>query len=328
VQETAALVQQGLTPKAALQRWVDAAVQRSAVAPAPAAVVAAPPATASAVDPAAELAARLGTPSDAQRDAALDARYRTGKTKTPSAPTAARMQAEADARIAAERATTPAPTVAPAPAPPPTKPTRVRTQKAPAAVVAASAATTDTPVEAAKTVTNQIERVIDTQGLKSGAAVQARVMEALTKEIQAAREAAGFGDITTRRTGTTGGVVSVDGEPVATWDKGGAVRWMGGGGVGMHGRSLGPPPEVLPGVPGDTPIGRYPINARNMSPSEVERAAKNAVAATISRTRGAGQMRVQIPGDGTFTIERNPHAINELMRRLQSAGVSIWKDLL
>jgi hypothetical protein len=163
--------------------------------------------------------------------------------------------------------------------------------------------------------------------LKSGAAVQARVMKTLTEELNGARDAAGFGDITTQRRGSAGGNILLDGEPVAYWDKGGAVRWYGGG-TGMHGRDLGPAADVIAGVPASTPIGQYPINARNMTPGEVERAAKNAVASTVSRTRGAGQLKISVPGDGTFTIDRNPHAINELMKRLQSGGVSLWKDLL
>jgi hypothetical protein len=253
------------------------------------------------------------------------------------------MQAEADARIAADKAaaqTAVAVEEPPAPTPPPTEPPAPAVAAAPArskpakprlvkpATVTVEPATTaaETPAAAAETVTNQVERVIDTQGAKSGAAVQARVMKTLTEELNPAREAAGFGDITTRRTGSTGGTVMVDGEPVATWDKSGHVRWLGGG-TGMHGRSLGPAADVLPGVPGDTPIS-ITRTSSSMTPGEVERAAKNAVASTISRTRGAGQMVVRIPGDGTFTIDRNTHAINELMKRLQSAGVSIWKDLL
>jgi hypothetical protein len=87
-QAVAELVQQGTTPQAAIRQWQVAIGQ---IPPAP-------------VDPAAALAAQLGTPSDADVVAALDARWAKGHLKTPSAPTAGRMKAEADARLAAERA--------------------------------------------------------------------------------------------------------------------------------------------------------------------------------------------------------------------------------
>ncbi len=45
-----------------------------------------------AMDPAAELARRLGTPTEAEANAAIDARWMRGEIKTPSAPTALRMR--------------------------------------------------------------------------------------------------------------------------------------------------------------------------------------------------------------------------------------------
>jgi hypothetical protein len=323
--EAAAFVlNEGLTPKAAIARWMETTGAPAADAAVPS-VLTPPPAAAPVAAPtreelAADLATRLGTPTPEAVQAALDARYVRGELKTPSGPTAARMKAEADARLAAPPAPVAAVVEPPAP---------VATEAATPAAVTVVAPTTpaDTPTDAAQTVTQQIARVIDTQGLKSGAAVQARVMKTLTEELNGARDAAGFGDITTQRRGSAGGNILLDGEPVAYWDKGGAVRWYGGG-TGMHGRDLGPAADVITGVPASTPIGQYPINARNMTPGEVERAAKNAVASTVSRTRGAGQLKISVPGDGTFTIDRNPHAINELMKRLQSGGVSLWKDLL
>jgi hypothetical protein len=404
--EAAAFVlNEGLTPKAAIARWMETTGAPAADAAVPS-VLTPPPAAAPVAAPtreelAADLATRLGTPTPEAVQAALDARYVRGELKTPSGPTAARMKAEADARLAAPSApvaavveppalvaTAPASPAAVydqaradaraasatfdqaqqayrartiddetflaarraftqsqqafdraesafidatnagvAPAAPVAKAKRTRASTPAAATVVAPTTPADTPTDAAQTVTQQIARVIDTQGLKSGAAVQARVMKTLTEELNGARDAAGFGDITTQRRGSAGGNILLDGEPVAYWDKGGAVRWYGGG-TGMHGRDLGPAADVIAGVPASTPIGQYPINARNMTPGEVERAAKNAVASTVSRTRGAGQLKISVPGDGTFTIDRNPHAINELMKRLQSGGVSLWKDLL
>lgn len=387
------LVREGVTPEEALTRVLGGT-------PSPASTP---------TDPAAELAARLGLPTDARAAATIDARYAKGQLKTPSAPlaTAMRQQApvvaspnaareavasaaptgatapavapvDAEAgpvagRVRVERAPVapggvqpagragarqaaapgepvvapavageppapdvlatinaefdritapsvpepPAPTVTPPP-PTPVKPARVTRTKTPPATV-------ETPAAAAETVTNQVQRVIDIAGAKSGAAVQARVLQALQQELAPAQEAAGFKDITTVRRGGGGGSILVDGEPVAYWEKGGAVKWFGGG-TGMHGAKI-EAPDVLEGVPASTPIGKYAINTRDMTPSEVERAMKNAVAATVSQARGAGQLTVSVPGDGTFTIERNPHAIQQLMQKLTSAGGGIWKDV-
>lgn len=43
--------------------------------------------------------------------------------------------------------------------------------------------------------------------------------------------------------------------------------------------------------------------------------------------KGAGQLVVRIPGDGTFTVQRNPVAIREFMRRIDRESSSIWSDL-
>jgi hypothetical protein len=98
VDEAAAFVlNEGLTPKAAIQRWMDTqAAPAAGVVP----VAAAP----TREELAADLAARLGTPSPAASEAAIDARWRRGQLKTPSGPTAARMKAEADARAATQQA--------------------------------------------------------------------------------------------------------------------------------------------------------------------------------------------------------------------------------
>jgi hypothetical protein len=89
----AEFVQQGATPQAAIRQW-QVAIGQVAASP---------------VDPAAALAARLGTPTDADVTAQLDARWLRGDVKTPSAATAARMKAEADARLAAARQAAAAP---------------------------------------------------------------------------------------------------------------------------------------------------------------------------------------------------------------------------
>jgi hypothetical protein len=97
VEAAGRLVQQGQTPEAALAEAL--------------AADAAPAVT----DPAAALAARLGTPTLTEAERAMDARWRRGEIKTPSAPTARRMRAEADARIAADAEAQRAAAATPAP---------------------------------------------------------------------------------------------------------------------------------------------------------------------------------------------------------------------
>jgi hypothetical protein len=75
------------------------------------------------------------------------------------------------------------------------------------------------------------------------------------------------------------------------------------------------------------PSGRGDIGFRgtDMTPSEIAKEAKNQVANAIGK--GAGLLKINVPGDGTFTIERNPHAISELLRRISTSHPSIWQGV-
>jgi hypothetical protein len=385
----AQLVQQGTTPAAAIRQWQ---------------VAIGPP-----LDPAVELAAGLGTPSDAEVAAAIDARWRRGELKSPSAPTAAQQRAAAIARPVAvpdTPASVAVPVTAPAAAetppavsrelagatdtvrrmqqienttrlenrwqtlmrapsdqiaaitasltpaeasqfldrlvaapagaanvntpvgqalsrraerglvPPVVPPTPV--QRVPPARVqrvrAAAAAVADSPQEAAQTVTNRIEHVIDTSGLKSGAAVQARVMETLQRELPGAVDAAGFSDVRyapQTAKGGGGGVVYVNGEPVARHNKAGALTFTGyATDDAIHSR-------------GKTSLG----DLESKTPAAMAREAMDRVATAISDAKGAGRIIVRIPNDGTFTIARNPIAIQRTLLRIQRGGASPWQGL-
>jgi hypothetical protein len=63
------------------------------------------------------------------------------------------------------------------------------------------------------------------------------------------------------------------------------------------------------------------------TPGQIAREATAKVAQAVGQENGAGMLRVQIPGDGTFTVPRNPHAIGELIRRLSAGGPSIWQGV-
>jgi hypothetical protein len=37
---------------------------------------------------------------------------------------------------------------------------------------------------------------------------------------------------------------------------------------------------------------------------------------------------MRIPGDGVFTVERNPYAIGQLLQRVKTSSPQMWKDLV
>lgn len=178
------------------------------------------------------------------------------------------------------------------------------------------------PEQAATKIAGQVERVVDTQGATSGADVHRRIVNALTKELAEAKQAAGFGEVSAHSLGRGRLRIDVDGRAVATMDERGAMQWQGhaeypdlpgGGGVDTRGKHT--PEYELPRVTG------------NATPKEVERMALANVSAAVGRMRNAGQLVVRIPGDGTFTVERNPHAIRTLLDKVLKSGPKLWKDV-
>ena len=193
----------------------------------------------------------------------------------------------------------------------------------PAAVKPAPpSAKVQTPAAAAAEVKAQAERMVDLSGAKSAKEVQWRVMSTLQNELVDLRKtgAHGFQSVEWRPGKAYGGKegwILVDGNPVLSVDKYGATKWadeasaytkQGGG--------------YVPAKPSSRPaIDRVDSD---MPPGERGRVLTARVAKAIGK---GGVLRIQVPGDGTFTIDRNPVAIEELMARIKRGGVEMWGSL-
>lgn len=167
---------------------------------------------------------------------------------------------------------------------------------------AAPATAAATPARAAQHVTDELARVVNVDGARSAKDVQARVLAALNEELAVAPTHAGFTEATARRYGggKTGTVTGyVDGTRVVDVDSLGHVRETG---------------RNIPGF-------------RDMGPKEQERAVAALAAKLAGDANKAGSVSIKIPGDGTFTIARNPHSLGEVIRRISSAGPSPWKGI-
>lgn len=181
-----------------------------------------------------------------------------------------------------------------------------------AAIVPASTRT-QKPEVAAERVAEQVERLIDTEGVKSAADIQRRIIAALEEELKVAEQAVGFKTIDYNvRPKVYGDVVAVDKlEPVATLNKFDDVAWFGDWKERMKGVVIKPQQ-----------------NRSSVTPTEWQRSVRLAIANAIGKQKKLGNLRLQIPGDGTFTIARNPVAISETMARIQRGGPSMWTDVL
>lgn len=235
-------------------------------------------------------------------------------------------EAEFARKYAAKQATLaqPEPATVPTPAPEPTppEPAKVvpikRTPKAKATVVDAPPSAADTPAAAA-------ERVIDVAGAVTGKDVQGRVVSALTEELANAQQAAKFKTIefsAGRPSSGSYGRIMVDDQPVAYVDKYGTIKWFDEptSYTTAQGQRVAAP---------ESPHGKMSLEGRmdEKTPGQIAREATTQVARQLGKEQGAGLLRVQIPGDGTFTVERNPHAIGELIRRISAGGPSIWQGV-
>jgi hypothetical protein len=279
---------------------------------------------------AAELAKRWGTPSDAER------RFPPNKSGLPSNPPTARkargkVSDLADMPIEPPKPVEPAAQSQPqtgkisdlaAPAETPTAAPVEPTAQAPAKKVRVPKSKVDTPPAAAAQVQQQIKRVVDVEGVKSGAEVQRRVIGTLQNELESASEAAGFKSLEFRPSKAYGGregVVVVDGEPLARVDRYGKMEWLDSSPsyTTAQGKYVPSAPSARGKIGFSNPRGE-------MTPNEVAREAQNQVATALARQKNAGQIVVDIPGDGTFTIERNPHAIQAVMKRIAAAPGGTW----
>lgn len=180
-----------------------------------------------------------------------------------------------------------------------------------------------TPQAAAADVRQEVARVVDLKGATSGAHVRSRVIAALADELSKAKAAWTKGDIEIIPGKAYGGRearIAVNGEQIAEMDRYGTIR--------ARYASEDAAVEAFGFQPAKREGARSYLDipgARNMTPAEMHKAAR---ATLLERfQRGAQNVTVQIPGDGTFTIKRTPQALEEVIRRITKSDVSAWKGL-
>lgn len=230
---------------------------------------------------------------------------------------------EAARRVRAKQAPVVAPVVAPVDVPVAVEPPPAAdVPPAPVKRTRIAKAQVDAPIDAAQQVTNQIARTVDVAGVKTGAEVQRRVVAALEQELGPAQEAAGFKTLEYRPSKAYGGregAVLVDGEPLARVDRYGKMSWLDD--TPSYTTAAG---QYVP----SEPSARGPIRIDNprseMTPSEVGRAAVTEVSRALGTAKKVGQIQLDIPGDGTFTVDRTPHAIQTILDRIRAAPSSVW----
>lgn len=184
-----------------------------------------------------------------------------------------------------------------------------------------------TPATAATQVNQELARVIDVEGAKTGAEVQRRVIAALQDELGAVRSRMGAyrteWGMGTAQKAYTDNVLMVypqgdDAAPFAlAVDKDGNI-------VGRNGEFFPKAEQESLRVPGETVMPRK--NDTRITRAPVDTARNNLEAAAAQYLAGeSGKMTVQIPGDGTFTINRTPFALEEMIRRVSKAGPQAWR---
>lgn len=163
------------------------------------------------------------------------------------------------------------------------------------------------PVEASAKVSDHIERVIETEGVKAASEIHRRVLAALDEELKAVEPNAP--KIEYRAHGTYSGkphgtVYATVGEETMNFDvQHGALRWSKyGDKKGEHVMSFD----------------------RNATHAQIKPQAELA----ISKLLGEGkQIKLKIPGDGNFTIERTPAAIRATIQRIKAGGPVLWNNI-
>ena len=159
----------------------------------------------------------------------------------------------------------------------------------------------DTPAEAAGEIEREVKHVIKTEGMKSGAEVQAAVLKALHNELAGARQ------IAAKRAEW----MQANSDATQAWDS-------------------------------DHPAPPYPNNGTKKDRDEYSDAvAKRGNEREIHREKTVGSfpygdnptITIEIPDDGTFTINRTVEAINGVMKRVAGTnsglgGKKIWDDLV
>jgi len=166
------------------------------------------------------------------------------------------------------------------------------------------------PETAAAKVVAEVKKVVNTEGAKSAADVHRRVIASLEEELEAASALAGFKEAAFSAGKAYGGLegrITIDGEPVASMDRYGHLKWFY------------PEEDALSQL-------ELPSSAKGTR-SEMQGDAVTSVAKALSNYRNAGTVTVDIPGDGSFTVERNPYAIQRVIDRIKSGGAKPWQGL-
>lgn len=215
--------------------------------------------------------------------------------------------------------------------------TRARAAKLPAPTASPAAVTprkvkgppsmkAQTPAAAAAEVKAEVNRVIDLEGAKSASDVQKRVLATLNEELETSKASAGFDTIEIRPAKAYDGrefTIWHQGEPIVTVDRYGTMKASYGTSDAIV-TALGGTPST--GKGDEMRLGSIP-DARNLTKTELYRTAQAEIAKRLVSSLGAGRVTVQIPGDGTFTIERNPVAITEVIARIERGGAATWRGL-
>ena len=164
---------------------------------------------------------------------------------------------------------------------------------------------TVTPAKASTIVERELDRVVDLSGAKSATEIQSRVLKALADEIEPSRAASGVGPIELRPISNK----RVHGRAIYDGDK--------------HIGHLSDDYWLSLFAKGKDHSVQLPHDSKGTTKS-VENQLRLAISKEVGASAGAGVIRVQIPGDGTFTIQRNPAAIAETIARIKKAGPSVW----
>lgn len=146
---------------------------------------------------------------------------------------------------------------------------------------------------------------LDVSGTKKAGDVQKRVLSMLEEEL---KKADPHGIEYRAGGGGTGSVIR-NGEVLATHDKAG--DWVKRTSTALNGPTTEEPGQLtLSKLEQKTPVARQ----------------KEAILKT-AQALGKGRIQIDLPNGGSMSIERNPEAIQAVIKRIKSTGAGAWSDL-
>lgn len=178
----------------------------------------------------------------------------------------------------------------------------------------------DAPTAAAAKVTNEVTEVIDTKGLKSAAEVQNKVIDALKRAHASLMQRGGKNTSVQQHKAYGGreGTIFRGDEPVATYDRYGNLKWIDEGSyTTVNGKRVETPSQFGPKL-------GHVANGGDLKPRELALAAEAKVADAL----GEGNIKIEIPGDGSITVKNNTFAIEQVIRRIEKAGKAPWHGIV